>query len=108
MSKHQKITPGTPPVKPPRRPIYPVLAGLLLLVGLGVWLFLERGGDDVPGKAPPPSASAQPASLVDEGQCAGCHVPEAKAWEGSHHQLAMQEANESSVLGDFKDASFSD
>ncbi|MFC5694314.1 cytochrome c3 family protein [Pseudomonas sp. GCM10022186] len=108
MSKHRKIAPGTPPAKPPRHPVYPVLAGLLLLVGLGLWLYFERGGDGLPGKAPQPDASTLPASLVEEAQCAGCHVPQAKAWEGSHHQLAMQEANESSVLGDFNDTLFSD
>jgi predicted CXXCH cytochrome family protein len=36
--------------------------------------------------------------------CAGCHAPEWKLWTGSHHQLAMQPAIDSTVLGNFKDA----
>lgn len=39
--------------------------------------------------------------------CALCHARENKLWRGSHHDLAMQEATEETVLGDFDDASFS-
>ncbi|WP_279243865.1 tetratricopeptide repeat protein [Candidatus Litorirhabdus singularis] len=38
--------------------------------------------------------------------CAGCHAEEHSAWTGSHHDLAMQVANEATVLGDFDNASF--
>ena len=31
----------------------------------------------------------------------GCHADAGKAWQGSHHQLAMQTANAQTVLGDF-------
>ena len=33
--------------------------------------------------------------------CARCHEDETTAWRGSHHDLAMQPADESTVLGDF-------
>ena len=33
--------------------------------------------------------------------CAGCHPREALAWQGSHHDLAMQAATPEAVLGDF-------
>ncbi|BAN51165.1 tetratricopeptide repeat protein [Metapseudomonas resinovorans] len=89
-----------------RRPVYPVLAGLLLLIGLAAWLLLEGGRGGLPGKAPRATADAQPASMVDEGQCAGCHADQAKEWQASHHRLAMQEASETSVLGDFNDIIF--
>lgn len=46
------------------------------------------------------------ASMVDESQCAGCHAEQSKDWKGSHHQLAMQEATDASVLGDFNDTRF--
>jgi predicted CXXCH cytochrome family protein len=46
------------------------------------------------------------AAFVDEQQCAGCHSAEFKNWQGSHHQLAMQKADEQSVLGDFNAAVF--
>lgn len=39
-------------------------------------------------------------------QCKSCHEEAYKAWLGSHHDLAMQEASEETVLGDFNDASF--
>ena len=38
--------------------------------------------------------------------CAGCHSAEFAAWQGSHHDLAMQPANEDTVLGDFRDVRF--
>lgn len=38
---------------------------------------------------------------VDEQQCQTCHSDAVKAWQGSHHQLAMQPANADTVLGDF-------
>lgn len=38
--------------------------------------------------------------------CKQCHESEFKAWTGSHHQLAMQDANADTVLGDFDNAKF--
>ncbi len=38
--------------------------------------------------------------------CAGCHRTEYDNWQGSHHDLAMQPANATTVLGNFDDASF--
>jgi tetratricopeptide (TPR) repeat protein len=38
--------------------------------------------------------------------CANCHEAEYKDWQGSHHELAMQVANASTVLGDFSDTEF--
>jgi predicted CXXCH cytochrome family protein len=38
--------------------------------------------------------------------CSSCHAAEYRAWRGSHHDLAMQEATAATVLGDFDDASF--
>ncbi|WP_223034294.1 cytochrome c3 family protein [Hanstruepera marina] len=38
---------------------------------------------------------------VGDDQCIACHASEYKAWEGSHHDLAMQIANDSTVLGNF-------
>ncbi len=53
-------------------------------------------------------STAQPAAagFVGEAVCASCHAREAAAWTGSHHQLAMQPARASTVVGDFGDASF--
>ena len=51
------------------------------------------------------TAVAAPA-FVGSKQCIECHEAEAKAWRGSHHDLAMAEASEGKVLGDFDDAEF--
>lgn len=46
------------------------------------------------------------AAFVGRERCAVCHPREQEAWRGSHHDLAMQEATDNTVLGDFNDASF--
>ncbi|MDD1649172.1 MAG: tetratricopeptide repeat protein [Methylococcaceae bacterium] len=87
-----------------------LVAGIALAIGLG-W----------PGrvKAPPPSEAATPtppgaadnalppAHFVGRAACAGCHAEQDRLWQGSHHDLAMQEANTKTVLGDFNNAEFS-
>jgi Tfp pilus assembly protein PilF len=52
------------------------------------------------------SAGEPSASYVGGAVCATCHGAEADAWRGSHHDLAMQPATATTVLGDFDDASF--
>ena len=44
------------------------------------------------------------ATYVGDKACLSCHAKEVKEWKGSDHDLAMMEANESSVLGDFNNA----
>ncbi len=65
--------------------------------------------------APTPAATAvlpklestpSPPQFVGRVACAGCHAGQDKLWQGSHHDLAMQEANAQTVLGDFNDAEF--
>ena len=38
---------------------------------------------------------------VGDQNCVSCHEKENDLWKGSHHDLAMQVANDSTVLGDF-------
>ena len=52
------------------------------------------------------AAPLQPATFVGGQKCADCHKGEYDKWRGSHHDLAMDEANDSSVLGNFDDAEF--
>jgi tetratricopeptide (TPR) repeat protein len=55
-----------------------------------------------------PAAGGQLAVYYVGGkECAACHAKEYEAWRGSHHDLAMQEANEQTVLGDFAGATYS-
>ena len=44
------------------------------------------------------------ATYVGDKACVECHEKEVKEWKGSHHDLAMMEADEKSVLGDFNNA----
>ena len=48
----------------------------------------------------------EPPTYVGQETCAGCHAAESELWEGSHHDLAMQPASSSTVLGDFDDQTF--
>jgi len=58
------------------------------------------------GSKEPQNAVTQVA-FVTSKTCAGCHAKEYEAWKGSQHDLAMQEANEKTVLGNFTNAKFS-
>ena len=54
-----------------------------------------------------PTAAATPHEGYVGGQaCASCHEQESIAWQGSHHDLAMQLPTAQAVLGDFDDAEF--
>ncbi|WNC74155.1 multiheme c-type cytochrome [Thalassotalea psychrophila] len=45
------------------------------------------------------------AEYVGTEQCTDCHNEQAKAWQGSHHDMAMRHAKPDSVLGDFNNVS---
>lgn len=51
-------------------------------------------------------AGAQANDFVGNEACTECHQQAARDWQGSHHDLAMQEANADTVLGDFNDVRF--
>ncbi len=44
-------------------------------------------------------------SYVGEKVCSGCHQQQYQLWKGSHHEMAMQPANEDTVLADFNKTS---
>jgi hypothetical protein len=84
-------------MKPAARRRVLLLAALVLVAAAGAvihWL-------------PPPmqgTTGPPPLTYVGARSCAECHAEEAKRWRGSHHDLAMQEANDRTILGDFDDA----
>ena len=94
------------------RYLLPISAAVLLLVLGGLWFYLNRPVPVPMVLTPPPAAIASvstksaPAQMVDEQQCQGCHGAQAKDWQGSHHQLAMQVAESQTVLADFNNAAF--
>src|SRR5262245_12127629 len=49
---------------------------------------------------------AKEARFVGAETCAPCHAEEARLWNRSHHALAMEKADDKSVLGDFDGARF--
>lgn len=46
------------------------------------------------------------AQYIGRTLCEGCHQQQVKLWTGSHHDLAMQHVDESTVLGDFTGVEF--
>ena len=57
--------------------------------------------------AGPAEAGEGEPAFVGSAACGACHQDEMAAWRNSHHDLAMAEATEQSVLGDFDGATFS-
>jgi tetratricopeptide (TPR) repeat protein len=47
-----------------------------------------------------------PLTFVGAESCSGCHEEQYGAWRGSHHDLAMQHATPTTVLGDFSGIEF--
>lgn len=83
-----------------------VALGLLALAGWGAWsnLFPRLSRDTA---LPVSNALKIEQAFVGRAACAACHAEQDKLWQGSHHDLAIQEVNENTVLGDFQDAKFS-
>jgi tetratricopeptide (TPR) repeat protein len=81
-----------------------VLFMLAITVLAGVWLACWKSPDA--GQVSEQPASRMEASYVGRQACAGCHAEQDRLWQGSHHDLAMQEAGEGTVLGDFRGAEF--
>lgn len=58
-----------------------------------------------PEPARPATQTTGPPGFVGSEACADCHAVQHAEWLGSHHEQAMQPANERTVLGDFDNAS---
>ncbi|MHC8300073.1 tetratricopeptide repeat protein [Pseudomonas sp. ZS1P83] len=119
MPKHKKKAVHPNPDSPPtlfNRYLFPVTLGVLLLAVAGIGWFLLSSkpapvtyapfSTPVAQPAKPQPVALSPAKMVDEQQCQGCHNEQVRDWQGSHHQLAMQEANGETMLGDFNNATF--
>jgi tetratricopeptide (TPR) repeat protein len=55
-----------------------------------------------------PLPAAGPVEFVGSEKCKKCHENAYNKWNGSHHDLAMDVANDTTVLGDFNDVSYTD
>ncbi|CAI8805951.1 Thioredoxin domain-containing protein [Pseudomonas sp. IT-P44] len=118
MPKHKNKAVAPNPDSSPTsfsRYLFPVLISVLLLAigGIGWFLFSSQPAPvtyapplSTPVIAPEKPVVAAPAKMVDEQQCQACHSEQVKDWQGSHHQLAMQEASAGTMLGDFNNVTF--
>ena len=70
-----------------------VVAGLLVLFGVGLLMTRERRSEIASRPAPPTGAHqimAGDATFVGRAACSTCHREQEQLWRGSHHDLAMQ------------------
>jgi tetratricopeptide (TPR) repeat protein/ssDNA-binding Zn-finger/Zn-ribbon topoisomerase 1 len=90
----------------------PIVAALGMIAAIAATVYFTQSSNKrSPTSAPPvttqePVKPAASADYVGAVACKTCHEAEFKAWTGSHHQLAMQEANPSTVRGDFANTKF--
>jgi len=91
---------------------YVVVAGLglaLLLALAAAWRMGVVGPSATTGDVQPAAATAAtPApGYVGSAACRDCHADEYQRWQASQHAVAMQVADERTVLGDFSGVKFS-
>ena len=78
-----------------------ILVGLVAVtVPAALFLWLSSNSDRTA-----PTSTSTPV-YVGRESCVECHLEQTKLWQGSHHDLAMQLANDATVLGDFSGAKF--
>ena len=75
-----------------------LLHSSLLALPLLVWLVVSFGCSSGQKK----SKQVVTPSYVGLVSCSSCHEAEADLWRGSHHDLAMEEANRGTILGKFE------
>jgi hypothetical protein len=46
------------------------------------------------------------AEFIERKTCIECHEEQYKEWVGSHHDMAMDAANDETVIGDFNNSAF--
>jgi tetratricopeptide (TPR) repeat protein len=82
----------------------------LLIAAIVVAVLIRKRIDFAPGSlasGPVARRSPTPAvNFVGAATCSACHARESNLWRGSHHQLAMQAATPTSVLGAFNNVNF--
>jgi tetratricopeptide (TPR) repeat protein len=79
-----------------------------LAVGLGLVVVVAVGAAWSHGARVVPAVASGPPGYVGDRTCAGCHPAQYRRWEQSHHARAMQPADESTVVGNFRGVTFSD
>ncbi|MEO8739243.1 MAG: tetratricopeptide repeat protein [Casimicrobiaceae bacterium] len=104
LALHAPTTDGAGSVPAVSRSVIGTLVGIsMIAVAVGAWFWHPWTSHPPPAVA----ATAAPApNFVGSKACANCHEGATKAWSGSQHARAMQEATDATVLGDFTDRKF--
>jgi predicted CXXCH cytochrome family protein len=110
MRRGKKTRKPAEPGPTPRRRFKALLlgvgaAGAVLSIAAGGWWW-QSGRQPralLAGVSPPTRPAA---SYVGQQVCGQCHEQAQQRWRGSHHDLAMQPATETSVAGDFNNTRF--
>ncbi|MGH7390549.1 MAG: multiheme c-type cytochrome [Candidatus Rokuibacteriota bacterium] len=76
-----------------------------LAIAAGAWWW-QSGRQASGSRAGGPPSARPTATYVGTQSCGECHRQALERWRGSHHDLAMQAATESSVAGNFDNARF--
>ncbi len=76
-----------------------IIATLVIVLSIPAYLFKQKYMTE-------PVMEIPAAVFVGGKKCAECHKGEYDKWKGSHHDLAMDEANDGTVLGNFDNARF--
>ncbi len=110
MRPGNRKTRQTAPGPAPRRRLKTLLlgvgvAGLVAAIAAAGWWWYsgQHPRALLAGASPPVRPTA---SYVGQQVCGQCHEQALQRWRGSHHDLAMQPATETSVVGDFKNTRF--
>ena len=78
---------------------------MIAILGGLAWVVLTEDAErTVSGEAESAAGPPPGSGYVADSVCGGCHVQQFGDWLDSHHDLAMQEATEETVLGDFDGA----
>ena len=88
-----------------------IFLAVALLTAVAALVWQTKRPSVIESALPEQSSVARPATVIGatyagSASCAACHAGQYEQWQGSHHDLAMQEANAQSVLGDFNNAEF--
>jgi predicted CXXCH cytochrome family protein len=76
-----------------------VVATAVIVLSVPAWLARN-------GRADTGETASRGAAFVGREVCLPCHEQATASWQGSDHDLAMDVANDQTVLGDFDDATF--
>ncbi|MCC7041910.1 MAG: hypothetical protein IT516_16505 [Burkholderiales bacterium] len=116
MSKRKRaprepVRPAPPAAAAPHMPSrrrWPWLVAAAASVAVAAFALVAYLGHERPAspRVAKPAAAPPAATFVGTATCSGCHASEGGAWRGSDHDLAMQRADATSVLGDFANAHF--